>query len=152
MTHDSRTLYRHFSTPSTEKMLSKITTYLKSYSRNMRVDCYLNLNDDCVSVKSRESGDYGVVVSHEQKVHLRDVEFVVQPAGRENCRKEKVKNVHAFVRGKWDESVNIIDGDYVTYNPFRYDEFYSPDLDAYVTSAERVAVTQKGVFAEGLSE
>jgi hypothetical protein len=118
----------------------------------MKVDVYLNLNRDCVSVKSRESGDYGIVVSHEHKVHLRDVEFVVQKAGQQKCREQKVKNVHAFVRGKWDENVTVHDGDYVTYNPFRHDEFYSPDLDAYVSSADRVAVTRKGVFAKGLCE
>jgi len=117
----------------------------------MKVDVYLNLNRDCVSVKSRESETYGKVVSHEPKVHLRDVEFVVQPAGREKGREQKVKNVHAFVRGKWDENVTIHDGDYVTYNPFRHDHFYSPELDAYVAEASEVAVTRKGAFAKDLS-
>lgn len=117
----------------------------------MKVDVYLNLNKDCISVKSREQDTYGQVVAHRPKVHLRDVEFVVQPAGRKKCRRTKVKNVHAFVRGEWDETVTVHNGNFVTYNPFRHDHFYSPDLDGYVESAEYAAVTTKGVFAKGLS-
>lgn len=118
----------------------------------MKVDTYINLNDDCVSVRSREAEDYGCVVSHEHKVHLRDVEFVVQPAGRERCLDEGRKNVHAFVRGVWDETVTIVDGEYVTYDPFEYEEFYAPELNSYVTSADRAAVTRCGVYAKGLCE
>lgn len=118
----------------------------------MKIDCYINLNKGCVSIKSRESDDYGKVIAHREKVCMRDIEFVVQPAGRDRCRAEQVKNVHAFVRGKWDETVEIIDGDYVTYNPFKHDEFYSPDRDAYVSTAETAAVCQKGVFATGIEK
>jgi len=116
----------------------------------MKVDVYVNLNRDCVSVRSRESEDYGTVVAHEPKVHLRDVEFVVQEAGRQKVVEQGVKNVHAFVRGEWDEKRNVVDGIYVTYDPFEYEQFYSPDVQSYVVSADRCAVSTAGVFATGV--
>lgn len=119
---------------------------------DMKVDVYVNLKKGGISVRSRETEDYGIVVAHRNKVSIRDPKFVVQESGRDRCRRLKKKNVHAFVRGKWDDSITIVDGDYVTYNPFRHDHFYSPDLDSYVSSADAASVSQKGVFARGLSE
>lgn len=117
----------------------------------MKVDCYLNLHDECVSVRSRETESYGQVVSHEQKVHVADAEFVVQPAGREKCRETGTKNVHAFVRGKWDESEKVLDGEPVTYNPYEYDSFVHCESEEPVSGAECVMVAANGnVFAEGL--
>ncbi len=113
----------------------------------MKIDVYRNLNNDCLSVRSREPDDYGKVVSHESKVHVRDVEFVVQEAGQKRCRKEGVKNVHAFVRGEWDDTVSVIYGNYVTYNPYKHDNFYSPDIGSEVVAANEAIVTTDGVYA-----
>jgi len=116
----------------------------------MKIDVYRNLNDNCLSVRSRETEDYGIVVSHEEKVHMSDVSFVVQDAGQRKCREEEVKNVHAFVRGDWDDRVSVHFGDFVTYDPFSHDRFYSPDKKSYVESAAEVVVTKSGVYANGL--
>ena len=116
----------------------------------MKIDCYLNLNKDCVSVRSRESEDYGTVVSHEPKVHVRDVEFVVQPSGRQKVREEQVKNVHAFVRGKWDESKQVLYGTKVDYDPFGVGEFFEKETGRVVRGADLCCVTRQGVSAEGL--
>jgi len=117
----------------------------------MKISAHLTPYDDCVSVESREPDSYGKVVSNESKVCLRNVDFVVQPAGRERVRETGTKNVHAFVRGEWDGSVQVTYGDYVTYDPFEHDHFFSPDVDAYVDSADKAIVTTKGVFAEDLT-
>lgn len=118
----------------------------------MRVDIYRNLNKDCLSVKSLESGlRYGTVISHEQKVHIQSPKFVVQDSGRQRARESGVRNVHAFVRGEWDESEKIVCGEPVTYNPFEYEHFVHAELKEPVKSAERCAVTVNGVFAKDLS-
>lgn len=117
----------------------------------MKVDVYRNLNDDCISVRSRESEDYGAVVSHEQKVHISDAVFVVQQSGRQRVIESGQKNVHAFVRGKWDESEKVICGEPVTYNPYEYGHFVHEETEQPVASAELVAVTTGGVSANGLT-
>lgn len=100
------------------------------------VDVYMNLNRDCISIKSRETETYGQVVAHTDAVQVDDPEFVVQPAGRERAREMGQRNVHAFVRGTLDgvgpgtwfsfellttiSSNPVLD---VTYDPFEYDEW-----------------------------
>lgn len=116
----------------------------------MKVDVYLNLHRDCVSVRSRESEDYGTVVAHRPKVTVEDVSFVVQPSGRQKCIEEGVKNVHAFVRGKWNDNRRVLMGERVTYNPFEYQQFVHAEDERPVASAEVAMITRKGVFAEGL--
>lgn len=119
----------------------------------MRVDTYKNLNRECISVKCLVPGSdrYGIVISHEPKVHLRDVEFVIHESSQQRARESEKRNVHAFARGQWDERVNIIDGEPVTYNPFRFDNFVHEQTHWPVESAESAAVTTNGIFATGLS-
>lgn len=118
----------------------------------MRVDVYRNLNKDCLSVKCLVPGSdrYGIVVSHEQKVHIQSPEFVVQDAGRQRARERGVRNVHAFVRGEWNEREKVLCGEAVTYNPFKYDHFVHAETERPVESAELSAVTTSGVSAKGL--
>lgn len=100
------------------------------------VDCYMNLNRDCLSIKSRETETYGQVVAHTDAVQIRDPEFVVQPAGRDRARDTGRRNVHAFVRGDLHSvgTKSIHDFTYLTYlipgrvwkltyDPFEYDEW-----------------------------
>lgn len=116
----------------------------------MKVDAYLNLNRDCISIRSRESEDYGTVVAHRPRLTVVNAEFVVQPAGRERVRETGVKNVHAFVRGEWDDSVKVMDGEKVTYNPYEYDSFVHAESEEPVARAEATNVTKKGVYAREL--
>lgn len=103
-----------------------------------RVDVYRNLNDDCLSIKSRDtdSDAYGTVIAHADFVLLEDVEFVVQDAGQQRVRETGVKNVHAVCRGtivavgmdaemEWNLMVRMFDNDVVnvTYNPYETDHF-----------------------------
>ncbi len=67
----------------------------------MRVQVYWNLHKDCWSVVALEGDQKGRVVTHADKVLLRGATFSVQPAGNAKVRREKKKNVHAFVRGEW---------------------------------------------------
>lgn len=117
----------------------------------MKVDAYLNLHRDCVSVRSRETEDYGRVVAHHPCINMCEAFFVVQEAGRERAREEGVRNVHAFVRGNWDEDVQVIDGVRVKYDPFGVGEFFVEGTGRIVEYAERAKVTRSGVCAEGVT-
>lgn len=118
----------------------------------VKVDAYLNLHKDCVSIRSRETEDYGKVVAHRQKVHVADAEFVVQPSGRERAREQGVKNVHAFVRGEWDDSGKVTVADAkVDYDPFGVGEFYEKESGRVVEACDKCAVTRSGVLAKGLT-
>jgi hypothetical protein len=60
-----------------------------------RCEVYWNLHKDCWSVRYPN----GRVFMHAKHVVLKDVQWVVQPAGRTRVRAEGKKNVHAFARG-----------------------------------------------------
>lgn len=116
----------------------------------MKVDVYLNVNDGCVSVRSRETGDYGRVVSSPSKVTVADAGFVVQPGGWRKCRETGTKNVHALVRGEWNDAAKVNAGTRITYNPFEYYTFVTED-GRPVVSAEAATITTRGVFARGVT-
>jgi len=118
----------------------------------VRIDAYRNLNDDCISIKSREAKNRGLVIDHVDCAYVKNAEFIVQPSGRERVLEEGKKNVHAFVRGVLCESINTRDETSVavTYNPKKYSNFVTRDGKRAVVSAEIATVTTDGVKAYGL--
>ena len=86
---------------------------------NKRVYVYFNLHRKCFSIRQGTR-----VVEHANRVCLKDVKYLVQPAGRERVLKEKKKNVHAGLSGYYVKSVPVpvISFD-VTYNPYKYETF-----------------------------
>lgn len=99
-----------------------------------RVAVYLNTpmtkkaGKPIYSVKSLKTNR---IVTHTGWLLLANAEFRVQPAGRERVRREKVKNVHAFVVGDtFDPNKLIIpvilstaEIRYIRYNPYLQDHF-----------------------------
>ena len=87
--------------------------------RNRRVYVYFNLHKKIWSV--RQSGS---PVEHHKTICLKDVRYLVQPAGRKRVLDTGVKNVHAGLSGYIVGSVPVpaISFD-VTYNPFKYSSF-----------------------------
>lgn len=137
-----------------------------------RVDVYRNTQDGCLSIKSRDtdSDQYGNVIGHADFVLLRDVEFVVQPAGQAKTRETGVKNPHAVVRGEvegvdadgemeWNMIVRLFENDLcnVTYNPFETDTFEiseTPRMNDHdfgvgdtIDSALYASISERGVGA-----
>ena len=86
-----------------------------------RYDIYRNLHRGGYSVIDRRTGR---VVQHTNRLVAKDAEFVVRVAGRERVRREKRKNVHAFVR-----CVSILPGylerrgRLIRYDPYTMDAF-----------------------------
>ena len=109
-------------------------------SRYLRVEVYRNLHKNCYSVRALSGEDKGRVIDHVQSITLRDVSFVVQPAGRNRVLEEKRKNVHAFVRGTITDTP-IKHGMSVRYDPYLNDAFIvtrpmrSKDYDEIIRKA-----------------
>ena len=87
--------------------------------QSRRVYVYFNLHKKVWSV--RQSGS---PVEHHKTICLKDVRYLVQPAGRKRVLDTGVKNVHAGLSGYIVGSVPVpaISFD-VTYNPFKYSSF-----------------------------
>ncbi len=90
----------------------------------LRVEAYWNLRRKTWSIRYK-----GRVIAHKTALTLRDVTWVVQPAGRDRVRRERRKNVHAMARGtvhmpkhpdpvQWNRYCASI-----TYNPYKHDQF-----------------------------
>jgi len=99
------------------------------------------------SVLAAEGTKSGLLVGHVTAILLADVSFVVQPAGRERTRREKAKNVHAFVIGRvvsFDETgPSLSFPTRVTYDPYTDDEFRTDRGPIF--SAKAAAVNQDGI-------
>ena len=126
-----------------------------------RVEVYRNLHNNTFSIRRN-----GKVVKHLENwmtLHLKDVKFAVQPAGREKVRREGKKNVHAFIRGtvvkaeehNFSETFKEKCDVWVTYNPYQNDTFVAsvPDPETTFTTfqsvlkANLVSLTQGYVYA-----
>ena len=111
-----------------------------------RVEVYRNLHNGTFSIRRN-----GKVVKHLENwmtLHLQDVKFSVQPAGREKVRREGKKNVHAYVRGtvidaptyKYSDTFKDKCNVWVTYNPYQNDTFVAsvPDPETTFTTFQSV--------------
>ena len=105
-----------------------------------RVSVYYNLHKHCWSVVYK-----GLVVSHQNEIHLKDVQFRVGKRGRERVLKFKRKNVHARVYGTVVESAQ---GDIqVSYNPYVAGYFFQSNNKNPIYRAASVRMINKKVFA-----
>ena len=96
----------------------------------IKVDVYWNLHKKRWSIRHK-----GRVIKngwdYPRTIMLKDVSWVVQPAGRAKVLKEKRKNVHAFARGylfhtHWlsaEPEDEFGDWHPVKYNPYKGDSF-----------------------------
>lgn len=78
------------------------------------------------SIRAAEGADRGRVIARRAELMIHGPAFVVQPAGRERVRATGRKNVHAFVRGEFDESITPwlpVVGHPIAYNARKHDTF-----------------------------
>lgn len=116
----------------------------------VKVDVYHNFHTGSWSIRSREPENYGRVVAHEDAVCVKDAEFVVSQSQRQKVLETGTKNVHAVVRGKITKS-EVSHEVNVTYNPKKYKNFVDCDTEECLKSAEKVHLTENGVFAENVT-
>jgi hypothetical protein len=94
----------------------------------------------------------GLVVAHTECVTLRDCIFHVRLSGQERVRKERVKNVHAWIEGfVTNEKVVWFPAFKIVYNPY-IDNHFTIGNHFYVGQARNVCISQDGVVAVGIIE
>ena len=111
-------------------------------------DLYRNLHTNTWSLVNRATG---TVSEHPSEAFVRDVSFVVQPAGNAKVRREKKKYVHAYVRGECSPippmraAAYLVHGwQRVTYNPYAHTSFVLADTGAPVYRAEAALLKADG--------
>ena len=117
----------------------------------MRVRVYWNLHKDCYSIIDWEprSSSYGRLIEdrpHRPEVWLKDVKFIVQPAGRRRVLKENRKNVHAYLEGQLGVGAAPgiwSDTKWVSYNPYFMTTFQDSDSDPIRAARYIVGKTDK---------
>ena len=112
----------------TEAKLEKVVTIIdmKSLDKTKKVEVYFNLHKKCWSIRQT-----GKPVVHSDFVEIKEPQFVVQQGGNARVRREKRKNVHAFVRGYLTDRVGIFPKNQklVTYNPYKHTSFVERGTD-----------------------
>lgn len=106
-----------------------------------KVMVYYNLHKHTFSVTYQNK-----LIMHADYVKLGDVEFRVRKGGKERVRKEKSKNVHAFVIGNLldycefpcDKIPQPSTNEIVTYNPYKYDSFIIKSTEEPIFNAKEV--------------
>ena len=88
----------------------------------MRVEIYFNLHKKVFSMRHK-----GKVIAHVCNATLKNVTYVVQPAGRARVLREGKKNVHAFARGELIERIPLFNyrGNLAKYNPYKAATFHA---------------------------
>jgi len=115
-------------------------------STNYKAKCYRNLNKPGVTWSIVNSST-GLVDQYANKVILENVYFKVSKTGQSRVRKEKRKNVHAFVVGNIITNLpNNIELFRATYNPYRDDGFRLIDESATLTSVRYAILCEEGLF------
>jgi hypothetical protein len=101
--------------------------------KNKKVEVYFNLHKKCWSIRQS-----GASVIHADFVEIKEPQFVVQQGGNARVRREKRKNVHAFVRGYITERVGIFPKKQklVTYNPYKHTSFVQRGSEQPICNAE----------------
>lgn len=111
-----------------------------------KAKCYRNLNKPGVTWSVVNSYT-GLVDQYANTVMLKDVQFKVSKSGQARVRREKRKNVHAFVLGSIITSLpNDLKLFRATYNPYKDDGFRLIDGGATLTNAKYALLCEDGLF------
>lgn len=116
---------------------------------NVLVEIYKNLHKSTVDnpVYSIRSLSSRLVIGYASELYLKDIVFKVSAAGNERCRREKVKNVHAVIRGKLVGFKNLDNLETpVRYNPYKFKTFVFSEDETPILNSNKCFVGKKGVF------
>jgi hypothetical protein len=109
------------------------------------VEVYRNVTKKGVTYSIRQGG---YVVAHADELYLVNAEFVVRQAGRKRVKKEKRKNVHAWIKGEIATKVGDSKGFQVVYDPKKYRTFVRKTTKKPVRKALSVMLGSEGVWVD----
>ena len=114
-----------------------------------KIEVYFNLHKKTWSV--RQSGR---VVGHTDYIQVKNPQYVVSQKGNERVRREKKKNVHAFVRGYITDSLPLFakQQKFVSYNPYKNSSFVVRNTNDTICSSPyaNLEVTNQKPLVEAL--
>ena len=110
------------------------------------VEIYRNLNNGMWSIRDAKTKQ---ILAHATAVSLHEPTFHVQPAGRDRVRRERRKNVHAYVKGRyimpylappteWDDQYQE-----ATYDPYNNEYFVVDDAPIFQATFARFTENKK---------
>jgi hypothetical protein len=95
-------------------------------SKDEKVKVYFHFRTKKFSVVALEGPFKNKVVAHTNKIKLKDCEFLVNEKQRQEVLIKKSKNVHAYVKGTFEDQDTIM-GERAYYNPYLYENFVKGD-------------------------
>lgn len=113
---------------------------IRPFDINRKIEVYRNLQTKLWSVRQD-----GLVIIHCDTIWLKNAKFIIQPAGQKRVRQEKVKHVHAFVRGfmcnaedvrNAENSILKNEDDYLDYSNVYYDPYVCDTFEDKDTGLE----------------
>lgn len=113
----------------------------REIDKTKEVEVYRNLNNGKLSIRQG-----GKVMGHADGVLLSRVRPVVNQKGRERVLRERVKNVHAYLKGMIEEGTGrglSYDGE-LYYDPYKVSEFTDKSTGEGKSELKYVRVTFEG--------
>lgn len=142
------TQHPHKDASMSKPRVAKSHEILRHIDPTKKVRVYRNLHKNCLSIKQG-----GLVRCHADNVVLRDFKTIVNKKGRDKVRKEKVKNVHAYLEGfvihaqeAWKGLLDFSWGS-MYYNPYETDKWTDEETGEFVDCGEFVDVDPESVLA-----
>lgn len=90
---------------------------------------------------------FGKVVGHTEKLTLFDCSFIVNDGGKKRCVDQKIRNVHAHIKGWFKGTVpNNLEKHKLIYSPFTDRGFHFEGLDGDLVYSQMVELTHDGIF------
>lgn len=109
---------------------------------NELVRVYWNLHKKCFSIQKKVVGRWKVVEHSKRSFVLKDVFFKVYQAGREKVLREKTKNVHAYVCGRFSlKKIELENRKRISYNPYLYDFFFDVSRKEKIENVDYLILT-----------
>lgn len=132
------------------------TSYKKrNVHAGQRVEVYRNLKFKDKIVYSVRDAQTGLVLGHASNLMLSGCKFVVNQNGRDRVLRERKKNVHAWIEGRFgvihagDDRI-FSEGIGVCYNPYTNNQFEKVNYGGPIFKANVVYIQDGLVSASGL--
>ena len=124
---------------------------------------YFNLHKKVFSILGWDADKKGWRLQfHSSNVVAEGIKFKVHETGRQRVIKEKRKNVHAFILAdivrpyptyrdmyeRWiaEDIDKLVQYQFATYNPYKYDSFVNKDTEEKLTSCNKVILSDKTIY------